>query len=154
MAEEAGFDLKAAHKFFAAECFNQAWDLLDKAQRTAEEDEQLVRLTMASHYHWTQREDYNATNRSVAYWQTARVFAVLGQAENARHYAQLCLQASREGVAPFFLGYAYEALARAEAAAGNQQQMEIYLARARELAEKVTEEESKKMLLDDLGTVR
>jgi hypothetical protein len=57
-------------------------------------------------------------------------------------------------VAPFFLGYAYEALARAEAAAGNAEQMAAYLAKAREAADKVTDVEAKKLLLDDLETVK
>jgi hypothetical protein len=94
MTQQAAFNVMAAHKFFAAECFNQAWDLLDKAERTPEEDEQIIRLSMASHYHWTQREDYNATNRSVACWQTAAVCGAGPGGERAA-LAQLCLQASQ-----------------------------------------------------------
>ena len=69
--------------------------------------------------HWTQRPDCTSTNLSIGYWQTARIYALLGQAENARRYAQMCFEVSQQpGVKPFFLAYAYEALAQAEAAAG------------------------------------
>jgi hypothetical protein len=30
------FDAAAAHKYFAAHCFNSAWDLIEKKNRTAE----------------------------------------------------------------------------------------------------------------------
>jgi hypothetical protein len=31
---EPDFDIAAAHKYFAASCFNRAWDLIDKASDT------------------------------------------------------------------------------------------------------------------------
>ena len=80
---------------------------------------------------------------------------LLGQVENARHYAKLTLKyAESEGVADFALGYAYEALARVEAAAGDKEQMEAYLAKANQVAAGMTDLESKEMLLSDLETIR
>ena len=76
----------------------------------------MLRLSLAATWHWTQRPDCTSTNLSIGYWQTARIYALLGQAENARRYAQMCFEVSQQpGVKPFFLAYAYEALARAEA---------------------------------------
>ena len=50
----------------------------------------------------------------LAYWQVSRIYALLGQADNARRYGELCLEVSQEpGVQPFYLAYAHEALARA-----------------------------------------
>jgi len=155
MSNPPEFDLQAAHRYFAIECFNQAWELIDKSNRTPEEDEQMLRLSLASHYHWTQRDDYSATSKSTAYWQTSRIYALLGQGEAARRYGQLCLEASQEqGVAPFFLGYAYEALARAEAITGDREKMEAYLSEAHKAAEQVSEPDDRKVLLDDLDTIR
>ena len=152
---KAEFNLEAAHHFFAAPCFNAAWDLIEKPNRTAEEDEQMLRLSLASHWHWTQRNDYSAKTQSTAYWQTARIYALLGQADNARHYAQLCLQASQnQDIAPFYLAYAYEALARAEAVAGNKQEMTRYLDEAHQIATTITESNSKQQLLADLATIQ
>jgi hypothetical protein len=33
----ANFDLAAAHKYFSAHCFNAAWDLIEKKDRTPAE---------------------------------------------------------------------------------------------------------------------
>jgi hypothetical protein len=155
MTDKLDFNVDAAYKHFSAACFNEVWELLDKPDRTTEEDEQMLRLSMASHWHWTQREDCANTNISVSYWQTSRVFAVLGQAENAKRYAEMCLTVSQgDDIPPFYLGYAYEALARAELVAGNRKQMTQHLKEAQKAAEKVTDSEEKKWLLDDLATIQ
>ena len=49
------FDSAKAHQFFSAHCFNSAWELIDKPERTPEENEQMIQRTMASLWHWTQR---------------------------------------------------------------------------------------------------
>jgi hypothetical protein len=155
MAKKTDFDHQAAHKYFSAHCFNNAWDLIDKSERTPEEDEQMIRLSLASQYHWSQREDASSTSASIGFWQTSRIYALLSQVDNARRYGQLCLDASQEeGVEPFYLGFAYEALARAEAEAGNEQEMEAFLDKAKSAAEKIDKADEKKMLLDDLNTIQ
>src|SRR4030065_2947069 len=124
MVKKSDFDIVASHKYFSADCFNRAWDYIDKPVRTRSEEDMMLQLSLASLWHWTQREDCTATNLSVGYWQVSRVFALLRQADNARSYAELCMEASqREGVLPFYLGYAYEALARSELEAGNRDVM-------------------------------
>ncbi len=74
---------------------------------------------------------------------------MLGRADEARKYAQLSLEYTREGEA-FYRGYAYEALARAETVAGNRKQAEGYLEESRRLAESVQDPEERKRILDDL----
>ena len=134
MPDQPSFDLQAAHRHFSVECFNRAWDLIDKAGRTADEDDEMLRLSLASTWHWTQRQDCTPTNLSVGYWQTARIYTLIRQVENARRNGRLCLKASQaQGAEQFTLGYAYEALARAEMIAGEQAQMEVYLEQARRI---------------------
>jgi len=146
------FDTKAAHKYFAAGCFNRAWDLLDKSERSPEEDEQMIALSHASIWHWTQRDDCTDTNLSVGYWQASRIYALLGQTENARRYGQLSLKYSEDSE-PFYVAYAYEALARAESLAGDKAKSKEYLELAGKLAESVSDAEWKKILMDDLATI-
>jgi hypothetical protein len=154
MAKDPEFDLATAHKRFSVDCFNKTWELIDKEGRTPEENEKMLLLSMASTWHWTQREDCEPTNLSVGYWQISRVHAILGRADEARRYGTLCLEAScGEGIAPFYLGYAHEALARAEKVAGNRNEMEEHLGEARKAAERMTDADAKKMLLDDLATI-
>ena len=154
MAKKPDFDLTAVHKFFSTHCFNKAWDLIDQPSRTPEEDEELIRLSLTSAWHWKQRDDCTQKNLSIGYWQTSRIYTVLGQAYNARRYASLCLDASQgEDVAQFYLGYAYEALARAESLVGNTAQMEQYLNQARNIAAAMSDSDEKQMLLDDLAAI-
>jgi len=155
MSTPPDFDLASAHRYFSAHCFNRAWDLIDKPDRTPEEDEEMLRLSLAAHWHWTQRDDFTPESASVGYWQTSRIYALLGQVENARRYGLLSLAASQAGgVSSFYQGYAYEALARAEALAGDQPKMDAYLSEARRLAAAVTKAEDRQALLDDLATIR
>lgn len=155
MAKKTDFDLKAAHKYFSAECFNRAWDFIDKPVRKANEGDTMLQLSMASLWHWTQREDCTPTNLSIGYWQVSRVYALLRNADQARHYGQLCLEAAKsEGVEPYYRGCAFEALARAELVADNEDGMEKYLIQAHQIATALTDAEEKKMLLKDLASIR
>ena len=114
----------------------------------------MLRLSLASHYHWTQRPDYSPTNASIAHWQTSRIYALLGQAANAARYGELALQAAQaQGVEPFFTAMAHEALARACAVAGDRVGMEAHMAEARRWAEQVSEAEDRQVVVDDLGTI-
>lgn len=154
MANSTDFDILAGHRYFSVACFNRTWDLLDKPVRTPAEDEEMLHLAFSSLWHWRQRADCTDINRSVGYWQVSRVYAVWGQGDNARRYAERCLDASRgKEIPPFYLGYAYESLARAEMVAGNKDKMEEYLQIARQVAETVPDAEARKMLQDDLATI-
>ncbi len=155
MAKNPDFDIDAAHKYFSAHCFNHAWDFIEKPERSEGEADQMLWLSRASLWHWTQRKDHTAKNLSVAYWQASRVFALLKQADNARHYGKLSLQeAEQGGLDPFHRGYAFEALARAEMVAGNHAEASQYLEQAHQNAALVTDQEDKKLLLADLATIQ
>ena len=155
MTNSPEFDQTAAHRFFAVDCFNKAWDLIDKPIRTPKEDEEMLCLGFASYWHWTHRPDCKPGNLSISYWQLSRIYAVLGQADNSRRYGNLCLEVSQgEGLLSFHLGYAYEALARAESVAGNASKVKEYLASARQVAEQMTDEDDRKQLLADLETIK
>ena len=70
-------------------------------------------------------------------------------------FGQLCLAASQgEDLPPFCLGYAYEALARAESVAGNAGKKEEYLAEARKVADVISDADTKNALLADLETIK
>ena len=78
---------------------------------------------------------------------------MLGRAEPALHHAQRCLaivEASPENMEEFDLPFAYEALARANAVAGNSDDVKRFEHEAREAAEGITDAEDKDMILTDL----
>ncbi len=155
MAEEAQFDVAAAHQYFSAICFNRAWEYLDKTDRSAEDDQRMIETTIASIWHWTQRSDCSDTNLSIGYWQASRVYATVGLGAEAYRYGERCLEASQaKGVPPFYLGYAYEALARAALVMEDRQTMGEHLSEARRVAETVPDLEARKALLADLDTLQ
>lgn len=141
------------HKKLSADCFNRAWELLDKKDRTKEDDERMISLAYASLAHWRMREDCTDHNLSIGYWQLSRVYAVLGQGNNAERYGGLCLRVSSQEP-PFYLGYAHEALARAALLNERRELFDKHLAEAGALAAKVDDADEKKMLEDDLATLR
>ena len=151
--DQPTFDLVAAHKYFAADRYNKTWGFMDNPNRTPEEDLSMLHTAMASLWRWSQREDATPINFSIGYWQVARVFALLGQPDNARCYGEMSPKAAQGGE-PFYIGYAYESLARAEMVAGNKAKMNEYLAQARSFAEKMEDEEDKQVLVKDLETIK
>lgn len=148
----AEFDQQAAHRFFSAHCFNAAWGLIDKDAWSEDDRVQMLARAMASVWHWSQRPDNEPQNRSIGYWQVSRVFALLGYGEPARWFGQLCLENSRQEE-PFFLGYAYECLARAAALCGEPEEAKRCLDEAARLAESISDESERQQLLADLKTI-
>ncbi len=112
----------------------------------------MINLGQASVWHWKQRPDCTETNLSIGYWQLSRIYALVGQVENARRYGHMCLDASKDA-GPFYLGYANEALARAESVAGNRKKKQEYLERANRLAESIADQDEQQLLLNDLKTL-
>ena len=149
MADDPSFDVSLAHRYFSADCFNKAWELIEKTNRTPAEDEEMVQLSQTSLWHWTRRDDCKGTNLSIGYWQVSRIYAILGRAEEARRYGQLSLEHSRQE-SPFLQAYAHEALMRAEIAAGNSALAAQYRIEALRLAADVTDSEERDLILNDL----
>ncbi|MBX7207799.1 MAG: protein kinase [Verrucomicrobiaceae bacterium] len=144
--ETAGQD----HKNLSADCFNLAWELLQKKDRTKEDDARMISLAHESLAHWRMRDDCTDRNLSIGYWQISRVYAVVGQGHNAGRYGELCLQVSGKEE-PFYLAYAHEALARAALLNQRRDLFDKHLAEARSLSAKVADAGEKKMLDDDLA---
>jgi hypothetical protein len=153
MSDKPDFDLAVVHRYFSATCFNKTWEFIDNPHRTSDEELAMLQTAMTSLWHWSQREDATPQNLSVGNWQISRVYCLLGQAENARRYAEVSLKLA-EGHEPFYIAFAYESLARAEMVAGNIDKMQEYLEKAFAFAEKVDDEEDKQVLMADLGSIK
>jgi tetratricopeptide (TPR) repeat protein len=146
------FDLAEAHKYFAAHCFNTAWDLIEKTDRTEADDRLMVALNQASIYHWLNRPDCTDRNLSIGYWQASRIQSLLGNHAEALRQAEACPQFSHD-LAPFYLAYAHEALARAMAGLGRSEDAKRHLDIAAALAADVKDKHEREALLADLASV-
>lgn len=152
--DKPDFDVAAGHRRFAADCFNRAWDLIDKPSRSPEEDIEMLAASFASLWHWKHREDCSPTKLSVSHWQLSRIYALLGELAAAERHGRLSLDyASRPDTPAFYRAYAHEALARCAALAQNWPEAERSLAEARREGEQIEKESSKAMLLQDLATI-
>jgi hypothetical protein len=152
MADETKFTEAEAHRKFAVAAFNATWGLLDKTDRTPEDDAAMILTTFASRYHW------GAIGTPLEFergdWQISRVFAVLNKPEPARHYAQSCLDIClKNGFKDFDLAFAYEAMARAHAVVGDKAETDKFLKLAYEAAEKIETKEDRDVFLAELKTV-
>lgn len=150
--KQPDFDVAAAHRYFAPYCFNACWDLIEKTDRTADDDRMMVALSQASFFHWRNRPDVTDRNLAVGYWQLSRVYALTGAHAEAKRYAELCFSLSG-GSGPFGLGYAHEALARAAQGLGDGAAAATHLREAWALAAGVTDARDRKLLENDLESL-
>jgi len=147
------FNTKAAHQYFSATCFNSTWDLIDKIDRSDEDNQKMLLSCYASLYHWTNREDANDQNFSIGYWQLSRVHALLNNPKAAYEDATRCLAYSHN-LEPFYLGYAYEAQARAKKIAGETEAFQTHLKQAWEQHALIKDKELAQMLDKDLQSLK
>jgi hypothetical protein len=143
---------KDLHRKFAVNCFNGTWDLLEKADRTPEDDSNMILMAHASRYHWGQIG--TPLNFARGDWQISRVYAILGQGENALTYAKSSLHHCLDNeIGDFDLAFAYEATARAFAVLDDLAMKEKHLALAKEAGEAIAKEDDKKYFLSELETI-
>jgi hypothetical protein len=147
------FDV-ARRRRLAVDLFNHVWTLLRRDARTVEQDDEMIHAAHASRHHWA--EAGTAVNLARGEWQCSRVYATLGRAEPALHHARRCLEiceANAGDLEAFDLPFAYEALARAHAVAGDRDEAERWAARGREAAAAIREAEDRELVLADLATI-
>ncbi|MFX0061157.1 MAG: hypothetical protein ACFFC7_03145 [Candidatus Hermodarchaeota archaeon] len=151
MSDEKKYTESEWHKKMATDLFNKTWDLLDKKDRTPEEDETMVHMSHASRFHWGMIGE--PINFQRGEWQIARVYTVLERAVSALHHAKLCLKHTEDNnIGGFDRAYAYEAMARASAAAGIREEFEKYFKLAKEAGEKIEKKEDRDWFLKDLDS--
>jgi hypothetical protein len=153
MNDTSSFDRVKAHQFFAADCFNRTWAILDQPVRSPQDEESLILLSHASLWHWTQRADCTDQELSIGYWLISRVFSELRRGDQAAIYAEKCMAVSRS-LSPFLLGYAHEAIARAASVQGRTESVHAHLTAARQIAMQIADQGERSMLENDLDTIK
>ena len=140
------------HRQLGTDLFNYTWTLIDKQDRTAEDDDEMIRVAHASAYHW--RQVGQPLNFARSDWLLSRVYALLGRPEAAIYHGRrsldICLA---EKIGDFDLAFAYEALARANAISGRPDQAQAYLAQAREAGQQIEEEDDRQYFFAELDSI-
>ena len=138
----------------ATDLFNHVWTLLEKPERTPELDDEMINATHAQRHHWARAG--TAANVARGEWQVSRVYCELGRPEPALYHAGRCLaycESAPDELEDWDLPFAYEALARAHALAGNQAESERYAGLARELGGRIADDEDREVLERDLASL-
>ncbi len=138
------FDKAAAHKWFAVELNNATWDWLDAEDYESPSAERMVHAAHASCYHWLQVG--GAASHARAECLVANVHAAIGDGSGAIRHALRCVELTQVhagDLSDWDWAFAYDALARAHAAAGDNEQASSVRLQAGELGNKIADKDDK-----------
>ena len=127
------------HRKTARDCFNHAWDYLDRKERSPLDEEQMLHLAHASRFHWGLVG--SPRNRAVGDWQISRIYAALNQPGLSLQFAKSSLEICQKNDLQEVLATAFEAIARAYAVARDYSSARSYIEKAREQLSRVSLEE-------------
>jgi DNA-binding transcriptional MerR regulator len=145
------------HRRLGKDLYNHTWTLIETADRTPQQVDEMIAATHASAYHWS-KAGGTLANAARGQWQMARVYATLGRGEPALWHARRCVElaeaASAAGVADDWdLAAALESLARAQAVAGDLAAARASAARAREAITTIADAEDRQLIEQDLESL-
>ncbi len=140
------------HRKQAVQNFNATWDLIEKVDRTTEDDLQMIHTAHASRYHWG--EIGTPVEFVRGEWQISRVYALVGMSESALYHAKHCLEICTDNqIGDFDLAFAYEAIARAYRVTKNDRLMKTYLEKANKAAKDIEKQEDRDYFMSELITI-
>ena len=149
---EGGSDGRDRHLLFGVGLFNQCWELINKPDRTENENVEMLLRAMASRWHWEQvgGPEQVATGD----WQVAHVASLLGLGDLAVTFAtrNLDMTSSSEWDG-WRLASAHEGMARACAAAGDAEGYERHAAEAARVLEDESDPENRRHVADQLASI-
>ena len=127
------------HRKTARDCFNYAWDYLDRKERSPLDEEQMLHLAHASRFHWGLVG--SPRNRAVGDWQISRIYAALNQPGLSLQFAKSSLEICQKNDLQEVLATAFEAIARAYAVARDYSSARSYIEKSREQLSRVSLED-------------
>lgn len=146
------FDDPTQLRALATELFNHTWTLIDLAERTPEQVDEMIHASHASRYLWGQVGD--VANWAVGEWQCARVYSTLGRGEPALWHARRCLELTvGAGFGDWRLASAHEGLARAARVAGDETLAVEQIALAQAAMATIADEEDRAVIEADLASL-
>jgi hypothetical protein len=144
----------AAHRTLGIALFNHVWTLLEKPDRTATDNDEMISAVHASRWHWSRAAGVEPVNHARGEWQCSRVYATLGRSEPALWHARRCLAIiEATAIADFDRAAAYEALARAHAVAGDVAAAADWKAKAMTAMEGIADPDDREVIEGDIATL-
>jgi tetratricopeptide (TPR) repeat protein len=152
MTEEKTYTISQAQLHFAIDFHGKTWEMLEKKDRTPDEDERMLDYAHASLAHW--RTAGSEVRHQRGQWLLARVYAVLGEGKRALKHAQMCfdlLDGNKADMEDFDFAFAYEAIARAYAVTGDKGEAKRFIQMAHKAGDAIKEKEDRDIFFSELN---
>ncbi len=142
------------HRAVGVALFNHTWTLLEKADRTPAETDEMIHAAHASRFHWGRAADSSPASLARGEWQCSRVYAVLGRAEPALWHARRCVEINEAaGNRDWDIASAFETMARASAVAGDSGAAAEWKAKAIAALDGIADQDDRDLIEGDLATL-
>ena len=139
------------HQSLAINLNQETWGLLEREDRTDNDDQRMITFAKGSLYHWQRSPNCRPVNHQRGEWLISHVYAVLNRGKEALFHAEICMDITmNESLIDFDLAYAYECKARAYAALDSPQKMNKCYSNAKASGEKIKKNKDKKLFFSDL----
>jgi DNA-binding transcriptional MerR regulator len=146
---------KATQRQLGVDLYNSTWTLIERADRTAAETDEMIHRAHASRWHWARVGE--PVNLARGEWLCSRVYATLGRGEPALWHARRSVEINESLPADarqsWDLPAAYEAMARASFAAGDPASGALWKAKATSALEDITDADDREPIAQDLATL-
>jgi DNA-binding transcriptional MerR regulator len=146
---------KATQRQLGVDLYNSTWTLIEKADRTAAETDEMIHRAHASRWHWARVGE--PVNLARGEWLCSRVYATLGRGEPALWHARRSVEINEslpsEARESWDLPAAYEAMARASFAARDSASGALWKAKATTALEDIADADDREPIAQDLATL-
>jgi hypothetical protein len=144
----------ATHRALGVALYNHVWTLLETADRTPAQVDEMIHAAHASRFHWSRAEGSEPVNLARGEWQCSRAYAVLGRGEPALWHARRCLAINEaNGSADWDIASAYEAMARASLVVGDLDAAADWKARATAALDAIADQDDREIIEGDLAAL-
>jgi hypothetical protein len=142
----------ATHRRLGVDLYNATWTLIENAERSPAETDEMIHSAHASRWHWARVGE--PVNLARGEWLCSRVYATLGRGEPALWHARRCVEILEEnGVADWDIAAAYEAMARASFVAGDPASGALWKANATAALDGISDVDDREPIVQDIATL-
>ena len=141
------------HHYMGIEMNNQTWGLLDKKDRSEQDNIKMINFAKASLYHWRKSDKFKVVNEQIGQWLISHVYAILDKSYEALSYAKETLKITeKNNLKDFDLAYAYESMARAYSISGDKDKSEKWYKKAKTAGDLIASDCDKEYFISDLNS--
>lgn len=139
-------------RWFAVECNNACWALIDRKDRSPGEDREMLYCAYAAAYHWSKAG--TPLNGARAELTLGQAHSLLGHASLATDYARSALEYfENHPCEDWDLAFGHAGVAFAAAVAGDTNNYAWHYAEARRLGEAIADPQDKAIFLDSFARI-